>query len=465
MSSTINITDRKRTLIFINILITCIASSMLATALTTALPPIIKTFDISVTTGQWLTSGYSLAMGTMMPLTAFLITRFPTRKLYLSAIGCFILGLLLCAVAPNFQFMMLGRILQACGNGVLISMAQVILLTIYPDEKKGTIMGWYGLSIGAAPVIAPTIAGLLVDSVGWRMIFCIVIFIMLIALVFAIFVFDNVLETVITRFDLLSFILSALAFGGITLGIGNMGNGAFVSFKILLPLAVGCIASVFFVHRQLHLKEPFLELRVLKNKEYTLSLIGSMLLYFVMMGSSIIMPLYVQSIMGYSATLSGLVTLPGSLVMAIVSPFAGKIYDRIGIKKIFVAGALFMLISNIGMFFITMNTSVWIASIYNTIRCAAIGCLLMPLVTWGISGIKIELAAHGSALLTSLRTIAGAIGSAVFVGIMTTVTNSSLASYGARAQIHGLNVAFLVMAFSTTVLLAVAVFLVKPGKE
>ncbi len=465
MSSTINITDRKRTLIFINILITCIASSMLATALTTALPPIIKTFDISVTTGQWLTSGYSLAMGTMMPLTAFLITRFPTRKLYLSAIGCFILGLLLCAVAPNFQFMMLGRILQACGNGVLISMAQVILLTIYPDEKKGTIMGWYGLSIGAAPVIAPTIAGLLVDSVGWRMIFCIVIFIMLIALVFAIFVFDNVLETVITRFDLLSFILSALAFGGITLGIGNMGNGAFVSFKILLPLAVGCIASVFFVHRQLHLKEPFLELRVLKNKEYTLSLIGSMLLYFVMMGSSIIMPLYVQSIMGYSATLSGLVTLPGSLVMAIVSPFAGKIYDRIGIKKIFVAGALFMLISNIGMFFITMNTSVWVASIYNTIRCAAIGCLLMPLVTWGISGIKIELAAHGSALLTSLRTIAGAIGSAVFVGIMTTVTNSSLASYGARAQIHGLNVAFLVMAFSTTVLLAVAVFLVKPGKE
>ena len=219
MTNTINITDRKRTLIFINILITCIASSMLATALTTALPPIIKAFDISVTTGQWLTSGYSLAMGTMMPLTAFLITRFPTRKLYLSAIGCFILGLLFCAAAPNFQFMMFGRILQACGNGVLTSMAQVILLTIYPVEKKGSIMGWYGLSVGAAPVIAPTIAGLLVDSVGWRMIFCIAIFIMLISLVFAVFVFDNVLENVITRFDLLSFILSAFAFGGITLGI------------------------------------------------------------------------------------------------------------------------------------------------------------------------------------------------------------------------------------------------------
>lgn len=190
-----------------------------------------------------------------------------------------------------------------------------------------------------------------------------------------------------------------------------------------------------------------------------------MLLYFVMMGSSIIMPLYVQSIMGYSATLSGLVTLPGSLVMAIVSPFAGKIYDRIGIKKLFVAGALFMLTSNIGMFFITMNTSVWVASLYNTIRCAAIGCLMMPLVTWGISGVKIELTAHGTALLTSLRTIAGAIGSAVFVGIMTAVTNSSLTSYGARAPIHGLNVTFLAMALSTTVLLAVAVFLVKPGKE
>ena len=147
-------TNKKKMLIFLNIMITCIASSMLATALTTALPPIMEDFGISVSTGQWMTSGYSLAMGIMMPLTAFLITRFPTKRLYLSAIGLFIAGLILCVIAPSFPIMMAGRILQAAGNGILTSMAQVILLTAFPKDQQGTIMGWYGLSVGAAPVIA-----------------------------------------------------------------------------------------------------------------------------------------------------------------------------------------------------------------------------------------------------------------------------------------------------------------------
>ncbi|MCD7988608.1 MAG: multidrug efflux MFS transporter, partial [Klebsiella quasipneumoniae] len=442
-------------------LITCIAYSMHATALTTALPPIIADFQITAVTGQWLTSGYSLAMGTMMPLTAFLITRFPTRRLYLAAIICFILGLVFCMVAPSFPFMMVGRIIQACGNGILTSMAQVILLTIYPKEKRGAVMGWYGLSVGAAPVIAPTIAGLLVDSLGWRMIFVAAIVIMIVSLVFALAVFDNVLETVKKRFDLSSFVLSAFTFGGITLGIGNIGAFSFASIQVLIPLVVGGVAAVFFVYRQFHQAEPFLDLRVLRQKDYTLSVIGSMLLYLVMMGSSVILPLYVQSILGHSATISGLVTLPGSLAMALVSPFAGRIYDRIGIKKLFVTGALFMLIGNMGMVFLTMVTPVWVAALCNVVRCMAIGCLMMPLVSWGIGSVKQTLTAHGTALLTSLRTIAGAIGIAVFVGIMTSVSDHSTARYGAEAPMHGLNMTFLAMSLSTAALLLIAVFLVK----
>lgn len=455
------VTDKKRILIFINILISCIASSMLATALTTALPPIIEDLHISVTTGQWLTSAYSLAMGIMMPLTAFLITRFPTRKLYLTAILLFITGLFVCGIAPNFPIMMLGRIFQASGNGIMTAMAQVILLTIYPPEMRGSIMGWYGLSVGAAPVIAPTLAGVLVDAFGWRMIFYISIAIMVIALITAYFVFGNVLPTAQKKFDMASFVISAFAFGGITLGIGNLGAYPFVSPQVLLILVIGSAAAVLFVYRQLHLEEPFLELRILKNKELMLSVIGSMLLYFVMMGSSIIMPLYVQSIKGYSATISGLVTLPGSLAMAIISPFAGKIYDKVGMKILFVTGAFCMVISNIGMFLISMETSVWIASFYNVIRCMAIGCLMMPLVTWGTSKLNYEAMAHATALLTSLRTISGAIGSAIFVGIMTTVAQNSMVTYGENASIHGLNMTFLAMAGGSLVLLLVAVFGVK----
>ena len=192
-----------------------------------------------------------------------------------------------------------------------------------------------------------------------------------------------------------------------------------------------------------------------------LSVLGSMVLYFVMMGSSIIVPLYVQTIKGMSATVSGLVTLPGSLLMAIVSPFAGKIYDILGMKKLFIAGALFMLISNVGMVFIPLSASVIIAGILNAIRCISIGCLMMPLVTWGLSGIDAEDTPDGTALLTSLRTISGAIGSAIFVAIMTIVAENSTASFGENAHIHGLNVTFAAMSCVTVILLFIAVFCIK----
>lgn len=459
------LTDKKRTGIFVNIVVSCIATSMLATALTTALPAIVGDFHINVATGQWLTSGYSLAMGITMPLTAFLITRFPTRKLYFAGLIISIAGLIFCAIAPNFQLMMAARVLQAIGNGILSAMAQVIILTIYPLEKRGSAMGWYGLSVGAAPVVAPTLAGIIVDSLGWRSIFYLSMVIVLIALICAWFVFDDVLDTTKKKFDTPSFAISIFAFGGITLGIGNMGNYPFVSPHVLFSLLIGLIAAILFVYRQLHMNSPFLELRVLKNRNYTLSVVGSMLLYFVMMGSSIIMPLYVQIILGHSATFSGLVVLPGSLAMTIISPFAGKIYDRIGIKPLFICGAAAMFISNFSLFFITMNTSVWVACICNIIRCVAIGCLMMPFVTWGISSTKNNLMAHGTALLTSLRTITGAMGTAVFVGIMNFVAVNSSDKIGSNALLHGLNVTFLCMSMVSLTLLLLGVFGIKKARN
>lgn len=183
-----------------------------------------------------------------------------------------------------------------------------------------------------------------------------------------------------------------------------------------------------------------------------------MVLYLVMMGSSVMMPLYVQSVMGYSAVVSGLVTLPGSLATALVSPFAGKLYDKIGIRKIFIAGSAALLVSNIGMFFLTVNTPLWVAAAFNVIRNISIGSLMMPLLTWGTSNVEIKKVADASSLLTSLRTIAGSIGSAVFVGIMTVVSERSAASYGDLAQIHGMNIAFFWMAAGALVLIFISVF-------
>ncbi|MCM1412052.1 MAG: MFS transporter [Lachnospiraceae bacterium] len=262
------LTSKKRMLIFVNVVISCIACSMLATALSTALPPIIRDLDISVTTGQWLTSGYSLMMAITMPLTAFLVNRFPTKRLYCSAIMIFIVGLVVCAFSVNFPVMMAGRLLQAAGNGMLTSMAQVITLTIFPVEKRGTAMGWYGMSVGAAPIIAPTIAGIMVDFAGWRMIFIASLVIMVVSFVYALIVFEDVLDNVKKKFDVVSFVMSAFAFGGITLGIGNIGSYGFPDVQVILPLLLGIAGGSLFVYRQLHMDEPFLELRTLSNKDY-----------------------------------------------------------------------------------------------------------------------------------------------------------------------------------------------------
>ncbi len=464
-SESVRLTRQKRTLIFGNLIVSGIATSILSTAMTTALPSLVEDFGVSADIGQWATSGYSLAMGMVMPLTAFLITRFPTKKLYMTAIGGFIIGLLCSIFAGNFWLMMAGRVFQACGNGVLVSAAQVIILTVYPAEKKGTMMGTYGLATTAAPIIAPTIAGLMIDAFGWKSIFYLVLAIMLVSFVISGVVFEDVLELQEKKFDVRSFVMSIFAFGGITLGIGNISSFGLVSVSAGLPLLIGVVACIFFIIRQCSLEKPFLDVKILVRRDYAVSVLSSMVLYLVMMGSSVMMPLYVQSIMGYPAVVSGLVTLPGSLATAVVSPFAGRLYDKMGIKKIFRIGAGALLVSNIGMYFLTMDTPIVVAVVLNVIRNLAIGSLMMPLLTWGTSNVDPKKVADASSLLTSFRTIAGSIGLAVFVGIMTVVSNGSAAVYGEDTLIHGMNISFFWMAVGSLALLMIAVLGVRDGER
>jgi EmrB/QacA subfamily drug resistance transporter len=451
------LSPQKRTLLFINLIVSGIASSILSTAMTTALPQVISYFGVTTATGQWITSGYSLAMGMVMPLTAFLITKFPTKRLYLSGIGLFLAGLLLSIFASNFPLMMVGRIMQACGNGVLLSSAQVIILTIYPPEKKGTMMGTYGLATTAAPVIAPTLAGLMIDAFGWKSIFYVVLVVMAVSFGMAILVFEDVLELQNKPFDTRSFVGSIFAFGGITLGIGNIGAYGLMSPYVLVPLAVGVVAAVLFVRRQLGLEQPFLDVRILSNRTYAISVVSSMLLYFAMMGSSVLMPLFVQTVMGRSAVTSGLVTLPGSLVTALVSPFAGKMYDKMGIRRIFILGSVGLVVSNFGMCTVSLTTPLVVAACWNIIRNLSIGGLMMPLLTWGTSHVEPKKVADASSLLTSFRTISGSIGSAVFVSIFSTVSSASVAQYGNGAMIRGTHAAFGAMGLCAVLLALVAI--------
>jgi len=432
---------KKRGSIFAAIMVSCIGGSMLSTALNTALPGIIGEFGISVTQGQWITSGFSLTMAIMIPLTAFLIKRFSTRRLFLTSMAINMAGIVICMLSRSFPVMMAGRVLQAISSGMTTSLAQVMILTIFPPDKRGSAMGWYGLSLSAAPIVAPAIAGIIIDAAGWRMVFALSLAIVAGAFIYSLFVMDNVLETSRPNFDILSFILSAMAFGGITLGIGNVARQG-LSPMVITALALGVVGSVAFVLRQLRLQSPLLDIRILRFPRYALCVLSSMLLYLVMMASAVMIPIYVQSIRGVSATISGLVVMPGALATTLLSPFAGKFYDRFGIRPLLLFSSVCLIASDLLTSLVGLEASIWLVAVYNVLRNMAIGSIMMPIVTWGVTSLPKEKTSDGSALLNSLRTISGAIGAAVFVAVMNG---------------YGFNRAFLCMAIAGIPLLVIAI--------
>lgn len=424
---------RRSDYVFAILLIASIGSSLLQTALTTALPAIMSDFQIDAASAQWLTSGYGLAMGIMVPASAFMMKRYSTRSLFLGAAMLFISGTLLSLIATNFSILMVSRILQALATGILLPMTQVVILTIYPMEKRGTMMGIYGLAAGAAPVVAPTIAGMMIDLWNWQSIFLLVLVIIVIDFVLAYRYMENLTETEKLKFDTTSMMLCTIGFSSILLGLGNLSNASMAS--LFVPLSLGCVSLWLFTKRQLHSEVPFLDVTVLKHKNYRIAVIISMLMYSIMMGGSTIFPLYIQTILGKSATISGLIMMPGSFLMALINPFTGKFYDRFGIRKLLIGGSFLLLFSCIGVVFVDEFTNVYYLAFCYILRLLAIGCIMMPIVTWGMKGLGVDDTAHGTALLTSLRTISGAFGAAIFVMIM------SMAGGGVK----GVDVSFFAM--------------------
>ena len=436
MDEKTQMSSKEQVQVFGVVLSACILCTLLQTVMNTALPAVMKEFQISAATVQWLTSGYTLTLGVMTPLTAYLLKRFPTRKLYLTSLLFFTVGILFSALANSFTVLMLGRILQAIGSSVIVSMTQVVIFHVFPKEKRGSMMGLYGLAIGAAPILAPTLAGIVIDLWGWRMVFLISLGVAALTILLGLLWMRNVLETARQKFDSLSMAECSVGLCGIMIGLGNISTYAFFSAYVALSLLIGIGVTLLFSFRQLKQSEPFLNLTLFKNREFTAGTIGSMLLYAGMMGASVLIPLYVQSARGLSATTSGIVTLPGSVVMLLVNPFAGKLYDKMGIRKLFILGSALMLAGCLGMSSLTMDTPLLLVVIMFAVRQAAIGCMMMPIATWAMSTLDKGATADGTAILTSLRTIAGSIGSAVFVSLSSAIA-------GATSLVHGLSISFL----------------------
>ncbi|MEG2339116.1 MAG: MDR family MFS transporter, partial [Clostridium sp.] len=361
--------------------------SLAATLVSPALPTIMKDFNITPASGQWLTTVYMLVLGVMIPLTAYLVNRFTTRQLFITCVGVFSFGSAIALTGHSFEVLLFARVLQAIGAGILLPLLQVTVLTIFPPEKRGFAMSIVGVTIGVAPAIGPTLSGYLVDAYGWNSLFLVTLVLGILDLIVAVFFLKNIGKVSKLKFDIPSLIMSIVGFGGILVGFSNLGNYGLTSPKVLIPMILGVVTLYMFFRRQLILKEPLLEIRVFKNRRFTISTILVSIVYGSMMSATIIVPMYVQDIRGYSALTSGLLILPGAIIMLLFNPIAGKVLDKYGGRILFIVGMTLLLIGNLGFILLDESISLMFLTVAYGFRMLGVSCLLMPLTAWGVKSI------------------------------------------------------------------------------
>lgn len=411
------------------------------TLLGTALPPIMEDLQLSESTVQWLQSIFMLVNGIMIPITAFLIDKFTTRQLFISALGLFAFGTFTAAIAPDFTFLLIGRIFQAAGAGIMMPLMQTIMFLLFPIERRGTAMGMFGLVIAFAPAIGPSLSGWLVDQFPWRSVFYVVLPIAIITIIGAYFLLRNVTEQSDPKLDILSIILSTFGFGGILYGFSVAGDAGWSSYQVIISLIVGVITLIFFILRQLKLEEPILEFRVFKYKMFTLATGLGMIVFISMIGTAVILPLYMQNMLGFTALQSGLVLLPGAVIMGLMNPITGRLFDRFGAKWLVIIGFLILVITTYLFTNLSLQTSFGFLAITNAIRMLSISMVMMPVTTAGLNELPTRLIPHGSAMNNTFRQVSGSIGTAMLVTIMAT---ASIPEKGVSGLIHGVNVSFIV---------------------
>lgn len=426
------------------------------TLLVTALPVIKGDLNIDDNTVQWLQSIFLLVNGIMIPITAFLIARFSTRTLFLYAMGSFALGTFVCAIAPEFFTLLIGRVLQAAGAGVMMPLMQTIMFLIFPVEKRGSAMGLFGLIISFAPAIGPTLSGYLIEHYPWRSLFYVVLPIVIIDIILAYFVLVNVTKQTNPKVDILSIMLSTLGFGGLLYGFSAAGSKGWASAEVFLSVIFGGVILTWFILRQLKLETPILEFRIFKEKIFTLTTVLGMTVFLAMIGGAVILPLLMQDMLGFSPMLSGLAILPGALIMGLMNPITGRLFDKFGAKWLSLIGLIILTVATFLLTILTSESTFTYIATVQAFRMLGIAMVMMPVTTAGLNALSSEMLPHGTAMNNTLRQMAGAIGTALLVTIM---TSSAIPEEGINGIIHGVNMSFAVAGITAAIGLVLTFFI------
>ncbi|AWB46778.1 lincomycin efflux MFS transporter Lmr(B) [Paenibacillus sp. CAA11] len=406
--------------ILVSLLLSGFIGMFSETALNVALTDLMEVLHITPATAQWLTTGYLLTLGILVPVSGLLLQWFTTRQLFIAAVSCSIIGTAIAALAPSFEMLMVARVVQAIGTGLLLPLMFNTILVIFPPEKRGAAMGMIGLVIMVAPAVGPTIAGLLIENLSWHWIFWLSLPFLILALIFGTLFMQNVSTVTKPKIDILSIVLSSLGFGGIVFGFSSAGEGegGWSSPRVIVALAIGVVALILFGIRQVKMKQPMINLRAFKYPMFTLGLIMVFICMMVILSSMLILPMFLQQGLGKSPFYAGLMLLPGGIINGIMSPIMGRLFDKFGPKWLVIPGLL--VVAVVLWFFssITVASSVALIIVLHSCLMIGISMIMMPAQTNGLNQLPREYYPDGTAIMNTLQQVAGAIGTALAVSIL-----------------------------------------------
>jgi MFS transporter, DHA2 family, lincomycin resistance protein len=438
-----------------------------------AIPQFIRVFSIDASTAQWLSAAFMLTMAIVIPITGFLLQRFNTRPIFIAAMSFFSAGTLLAALAPGFEVLLVARVVQACGTAIMFPLLITTIMELVPAATRGRTMGNISIVISVAPAIGPSISGLILNTLhDWRWMFILVFPVAIAALIVGAIRVKNVTTPRRTKFDVLSVILSALGFGGLVYGISNLGTATAATIGLTgwLPLGVGILGIALFILRQLPLQKrdgALLDLRTFKSPTFTLSIVMFVISMMAFFGTIIVLPIFLQSVLRISPLQTGLLLLPGGLLMGLLAPFVGRFYDRHGPTGILTTGAILTSATLWCMTLMDQHTSVWWVFVAYLALSVGLAFLFTPLFTASLGSLPESLYSHGSAIVGTSQQVAGAAGTALLVTILSAYQIHPTATGPATvaSTAIGIHYAFLTAAIISLLAIPAAFFVRTPAVE
>lgn len=419
------------------------------TSLSVALPAIMADYGIPATSVQWLLTGFMLTMAVVIPTTGFLLERLTTRQIFAASSGFFLAGTVVAALAPSFVVLLIGRVLQAGGTALMIPTLMTVAMTLVPQQRRGTVMGIISVVISVAPALGPTVGGAILNHFTWHVIFWAMLPLMVLILLAGLWRLSNVGENRDTPLDVLSVLLSALAFGGLVYGLSSiekmLEGGAVVEIAVTI---VGAVALVLFVLRQQRLARDdraLMDLRPFLVRNFTLAVLVMLLSFGLMLGMVTVLPIYLQTTLGVTAFATGLAVMPGGILQAFLSPIVGRIFDSKGPRPLMIPGSLFMVASLWLMATLGESSALWMVVGMHVLFSLGMCLMMTPLMTTALSSLPDTLYSHGSAIMNTLQQLAGAMGTAFLVVFLTrgTVAGTEAGLSPAAATAQGTHWAFL----------------------